>query len=68
MANNFCYERARDLISFPVDRKLKSNIINVKSIKTGQQLPKTMKIKIVTYMKMQIFGGLPFIARLSLEI
>ena len=23
-AYNFCYERARDIISFPVDRKLKS--------------------------------------------
>jgi len=32
ITNNFCYERARDLISFPVDQKLKIIIINVKHI------------------------------------
>ena len=53
-AYNFCYERARDIISFPVDRKLKTINKNVKYIEnqsriTAARLPKILKIKIVTY-------------------
>ena len=43
-----CYDRARDLFSFPVDRKLKSINPNVKNIEnpsrtTAARLPKMMK-------------------------
>ena len=31
-AYNFCYERAREIIAFPVDRKLTSININFKDI------------------------------------
>ena len=54
ITNNFCYERARDLISFSVDQKLKTIIINVKhnenwSTITTARVPKMIKLKIVTY-------------------
>ena len=48
IAYNFHYECARDLISFQVDRKLKSTNIHVKNIEnririTAARLPKLMK-------------------------
>ena len=39
IASNFCYDRARDLFSFPVDRKLKSINPNFKKVlKIHQEL------------------------------
>ena len=54
IASNFCYERARDLFSFPVDRKLKSINPIVKNIenpsRTTALVAENDEIKIVTYM------------------
>ena len=48
IASYICNERAIDLISFPVDRELKSIILNVKNIEnssriTAGRLPKMIK-------------------------